>query len=241
MMSLTVLGLAYLAGLLSTLSPCVLPILPIVLGAAASEHKLGPVALAAGLATSFVAIGMFVATIGFSVGLDGTVLRYAAAIILIVLGVIMLVPSFSMQIATAAGPFGNWVEQRFGGFSSLGLRGQFGVGLLLGAVWSPCVGPTLGAASVLAAQGKDLGQVAGTMLIFGFGAATPLMVLGLLSREALMRWRNRMLGAGSKVKGAFGAFLIVAGLLIVSGLDKRFETMLVQASPAWLTELTTRY
>jgi cytochrome c biogenesis protein CcdA len=62
------LGLAFMAGVLSILSPCVLPILPIVLGAAASEHKWGPTALAAGLAASFVVIGLFVATIGYSIG-----------------------------------------------------------------------------------------------------------------------------------------------------------------------------
>ena len=64
------IGLALLAGVLSTLSPCVLPILPMVLGAAVSEHRFGPAALAAGLTLSFVAIGLFVATIGFSLGLD---------------------------------------------------------------------------------------------------------------------------------------------------------------------------
>ena len=74
-------GLAFFAGILSVLSPCVMPLLPLVLGAAASEHKLGPAALAAGLAISFVAIGLFVATIGFSIGLDGDVFRRAAAVL----------------------------------------------------------------------------------------------------------------------------------------------------------------
>jgi len=69
------LGLAFLAGILSILSPCVLPLLPIVLGTAQAEHRLGPVALAAGLAVSFTAIGLFVATIGFAIGLDTDVFR----------------------------------------------------------------------------------------------------------------------------------------------------------------------
>ena len=64
------IGLALLAGLLSILSPCVLPLVPIVIGAASGDHRYGPAALAAGLSLSFVAIGMFVATIGFSIGLD---------------------------------------------------------------------------------------------------------------------------------------------------------------------------
>src|SRR3546814_2603750 len=80
--------LALLAGILSTLSPCVLPLLPLVLGAAASEHRFGPVALAAGLAASFVAIGLFVATIGFSVGLDTSLFRALAAVILVGFGLV---------------------------------------------------------------------------------------------------------------------------------------------------------
>jgi cytochrome c-type biogenesis protein len=238
---LTTLALAALAGVLSSLSPCVLPILPIVLGAAASEHRRGPLALAAGLAVSFVIIGMFIAIVGFSVGLTGDVFRIAAAVLMVLIGIVLLVPQFSMRLTAAGGPAGNWVEQRFGGFSTAGLSGQFALGLLLGAVWSPCVGPTLGAASVLAAKGENLGQVALTMLVFGIGAGLPLALLGSLSREALMKWRNKMLAAGSKGKMIFGAVLLVAGTLVLSGLDKRVESFLVDASPEWLTTLTTRF
>ncbi len=238
---LTTLALAGLAGVLSTLSPCVLPILPIVLGAAASEHRRGPLALAAGLALSFVAIGMFIATIGFSIGLTGNVFRIAAAVLMVVIGTVLLVPQVSMRLAAAGGPAGNWVEQRFGDFSTAGLSGQFAVGLLLGAVWSPCVGPTLGAASVLAAKGENFGQVALTMLVFGIGAGLPLALLGTLSREALVKWRNRMLAAGSKGKMIFGAVLLAAGLLVITGFDKTIESFLVDASPEWLTVLTTRF
>jgi cytochrome c biogenesis protein CcdA len=238
---LTTLALAGLAGVLSTLSPCVLPILPIVLGTAASEHRAGPLALAAGLALSFVAIGMFIATVGFSIGLTGDVFRMLAAVLMIGIGLVLMVPQFSMRLAAAGGPAGNWVEQRFGGFSTSGLQGQFAVGLLLGAVWSPCVGPTLGAASVLAAKGESLGQVALTMLSFGIGAGLPLVLLGMLSREALMRWRTRLLQAGGKGKMIFGAVLLTAGMLVFTGLDKTLEAKLVEMSPAWLTELTTRF
>jgi cytochrome c-type biogenesis protein len=156
------LGLATLAGILSTLSPCVLPLIPIVLGTASSEHRYGPVALAGGLALSFTAIGLFAATIGFAIGLDAGVFRAVAALLLIGIGVVLVLPRLQAGLALAAGPAGNWTEQRLGGFSTAGLPGQFAVGLLLGAVWSPCVGPTLGAASVLAAQGEDLGTVAAT-------------------------------------------------------------------------------
>ena len=235
------LALALLAGVLSTLSPCVLPLLPIVLGAALTEHRFGPVALAAGVALSFVVIGLFVATIGFTIGLDQDLFRKVAAALLIVIGAVLLLPRLQAQVAVAAGPIGNWAQAQAGGMSRSGLAGQFAVGLLLGAVWSPCAGPTLGAASLLAAQGKNLGQVAVTMLAFGIGAAAPLLLLGVLSREALMRWRDRLLSAGKTGKIALGLVLLATGVFIISGIDKRIETILVDASPAWLTHLTTRF
>ena len=240
-MALGTLGLGFLAGVLSILSPCVLPLLPIVLGAAAAEHRLGPAALAAGLALSFVVIGLFVATIGFSIGLDAEVFRALAAVLLVVLGAILMLPVLGTRVAAAAGPLSNWTEQRFGGFSTSGLGGQFAVGLLLGAVWSPCVGPTLGAASVLAARGENLGQVGLTMFALRLGAAVPLLLLGLLSREALMRWRDRLLGAGAGLKAGLGGLLMLVGIAILTGLDKKLEAALVALSPDWLNALTTRF
>ena len=235
------LGLALLAGILSVLSPCVLPLLPIVLGTAQSEHHMGPAVLAAGLAMSFTAIGLFVATIGYAIGLDADVFRAISAVLLIAVGLVLLMPRLQAQVAVAAGPVGNWVDDRFGGFTATSLWGQFGVGLLLGAVWAPCAGPTLGAASVLAAKGEDLGQVALTMLAFGVGAALPLMVLGFASREAMLNWRGHLAEAGKGGKMLLGAVLVAVGVLVATGADKSLETFLVNASPQWLTELTTRY
>jgi cytochrome c-type biogenesis protein len=238
---MTALALAFAAGLLSILSPCVLPLVPIVLGAAVSAHALGAVALAAGLALSFTVLGLLLALVGFSLGIDAGMFRMAAAAIMIGLGVILVVPSWQARLAAAGGPVSSWADRRFGGFASSGLAGQFAIGLLLGAVWSPCVGPTLGAASLLASQGRDLVQVALTMAVFGIGAALPLILLGLLSRAALMRLRSRLMSAGKLGKGLLGAAFIVIGVAIVSGADKRVEAALVDASPAWLTELTTSF
>ena len=235
------IGLALLAGLLSTLSPCVLPLVPIVIGTALGNHRFGPVALAAGLALSFVVIGLFIATVGFAAGLDQELFRSIAAMLLLLVGGVLLMPRLQLQLATAAGPIGNWAQARAGGFSTRGVGGQFAVGLMLGAVWSPCVGPTLGAASVLAARAENLTVVTLTMFAFGIGAALPLLVIGMMSREALARWRGHLLAAGSGGKAIMGVMLVAIGGLILTGFDKRIETILVEASPAWLTELTTRF
>jgi cytochrome c-type biogenesis protein len=238
---MTGLVLSFVAGVLSVLSPCVLPLVPIVLGAAAAKQKWGPVALAAGLSLSFVAIGLFVATIGFSIGLDADVFRYVAAVLILAVGVVLMVPRLQSAFAVAGAPLANWAHGHLDDANSGSVAGQFAIGLLLGAVWSPCVGPTLGAASLLAAQGRDLGEVALTMLVFGLGAAVPLLLLGIASREVMMRWRARLATAGPGLKMGFGAILVAVGLLALTGLDKRLETALVDASPQWLTDLTTRF
>ncbi|MGL4396550.1 MAG: cytochrome c biogenesis CcdA family protein [Hyphomicrobium sp.] len=235
------LAFAAAAGVLSTLSPCVLPLLPIVVGSAAGAHRHGPLGLAAGLAVSFVAIGMFVATLGQAIGIDQSSLRTLGGAILLVLGVVLAVPVLSEKFATAAAPVSGWAEQSFGGFDTSGLSGQFALGLLLGAVWSPCVGPTLGAASVLAAQGENLGQVALTMAAFGLGAALPLVLLGQLSRDAMLRWRGKLMSAGKGGKMALGILLAIVGFAVLTGLDKRVEAVIVEMSPQWLTDLTTRF
>ncbi len=238
---MTALALAFAAGLLSILSPCVIPLLPIVLGAAAAQHRFGPVALAAGLTLSFTALGLALALAGFGLAIDGDVFRYVAAAIMIVIGAVLLVPSWQVGIATAGGPVSAWADRSFGGFATSGIGGQFAVGLLLGAVWSPCVGPTLGAASLLASRGEDLGRVAMTMLAFGIGAGLPLIALGLLSRSALMRMREGMLASGKTGKILLGIMFAAIGLAVLTGIDKRVEAALVAASPDWLTALTTRF
>ena len=235
------IGLGLLAGVLSTLSPCVLPLLPLVLGGAAAAHRFGMLALAAGLVASFVGVGMFVATIGFSIGLDAEVFRIASAVLLAGLGVVLLSGPLQARFAIAASGVGNAGNRLLARLAPGGLGGQLVIGLVLGAIWSPCVGPTLGAASVLAAQGKDLGAVMLVMAAFGLGAALPLLVVGSLSREAMKRWRGRMLGAGQTGKGVLGGGALLVALLIVTGWDKAIEAALVRASPAWLNDLTTRF
>ena len=79
------------------------------------------------------------------------------------------------------------------------------------------------------------------MLAFGIGAATPLVAIGFMSRQAMGRWRGRLISGGKGAKVALGFLLIFLGAVIVSGFDKRLETVLVDSSPQWLTHLTTRF
>ncbi len=240
-MGLGSLGAALLAGMLTTLSPCVLPLLPLVLGAALARSRFGPAALAAGLVVSFVAIGLFVATIGFSIGLGGDLFRTVFAVLLAALGIILLSARLQRRLAVATSGIGGAAHELLARLTPDGSVGQFVLGLLLGAVWSPCVGPTLGAASLLAAQGRDLGTVSVIMGVFGIGSALPLLAVGLLSRQALAHWRGRMISAGRAGRVVLGAGAVAIAALILSGADRMLEASLVAASPAWLTDVTTRF
>ncbi|MGE0294261.1 MAG: cytochrome c biogenesis CcdA family protein [Hyphomonadaceae bacterium] len=235
------IGFGFLAGMLSTLSPCVLPLLPLVLGPAVAVHRLGVLALTAGLVISFVAVGLFVATIGFSIGLDGGVFRSVSAVLLALMGIVLLSGALQQRFAIAAGGISEAGNRLIERISPSGLSGQFVLGLLLGAIWSPCVGPTLGAASVLAAQGRDLASVTLIMVAFGIGAAIPLLIVGSLSRQALGRWRGSLMGVGKVGKLVLGLGALAVAAMILTGFDRTLETALVAASPSWLVDLTTRY
>jgi cytochrome c biogenesis protein CcdA len=118
---------------------------------------------------------------------------------------------------------------------------QFVIGSLLGLVWLPCVGPTLGAALVLASQGHALAEVAAVMLAFAVGAALPLSIIGTISAKALANRRRAMAMVGARGRVILGTALAIAGILILTGADRRIEAALTTASPDWLVAVTTRY
>ena len=232
-------GLA--AGILSTLSPCVLPIVPILLGSATNAHPQAPLALAGGLALSYAVVGSTLAWAGSNLGVDPTVFRMAGAAILGALGLVLMSAGLQRRFASATAGIGDTGNQALSRLRLDGLRGQFTIGLVLGVVWSPCVGPTLGAAVVLASQGTNLPQVASLMGVFGIGAALPVVALAYASRSAMSKMRGSMMRAGQTGKMLLGAALVAVAAVILLGLDKPAEAWLVERSPVWLTELTTRF
>lgn len=233
-------GIAFAAGGLSTLSPCVLPLVPILIGSALAAHRLGAWALAAGLALSFTLVGALLAGLGASIGLEPEIFRTFAAVLLLGFGVLLLSVQLQERFTLAASGLSGTGQQMLAGISATGLSGQFVLGLVLGVVWSPCVGPTLGAAITLASQGERLTQVALVMALFGLGAGLPLVALGALSRQAIGRFRGRLLAAGRHGRKLLGAMLLILGIFILTGADKRVESWVLDVAPAWLTQLGTR-
>ncbi len=239
--SVTILGLSLLAGLLTTLSPCVLPILPIVASSAIAKRKVGLFTLALGMAISFTLVGTVIASIGLALGLNSEYLRYGAAFLMLLVAFWLLSSRLQALLSRYTSLLTGKGEAWLSGFNPESATGQFFVGLLLGIVWAPCIGPTLGAAIALASQGEALASVAIVMVIFSLGAVIPLIVIGLLSRQFFREKRESLANAGQKGRIVMGWSLLVVGLLVLTGFDKQIEIWLVELSPDWLTNLTTRF
>ncbi len=233
-------ALGFAAGALTILSPCVLPLVPVVMASAGRSSRWGPLALAGGLIASFTLVGFAVATLGAAAGFDGEGIRAVGSVLLVLAGLVLLLPGLQERFATLATPLVAWGNQRQQGLERYGLAGQAMIGALLGAVWSPCVGPTLGAATALAAQGESLGQVALVMAFFGAGIATVLLFIAFATRNVLARRRGALLAGGQRGKRILGAILLIVGLVILTGLDRIVEGVLVRLSPDWLIDWSTR-
>jgi cytochrome c-type biogenesis protein len=240
MAALAHLALSFGAGALSTLSPCVLPILPILLFGVLGRHAWGPLALAAGLSASFAAVGIAIASVGFSIGIDPSSLRIAVAALMAGMGVVLLVPALQGRLATVASPVATRGQTLLDRIQPSGIGGQFVLGILLGVIWSPCSGPTLGAAIGLAAQGNGMGSAAITMATFAVGAATPILALAYGSRQAITARRDWLARMSRIGKPLMGATFVGIGIFVLTGLDKIVEASLTRAMPDWLVTVTTR-
>ncbi|MBX9588068.1 MAG: cytochrome c biogenesis CcdA family protein [Hyphomonadaceae bacterium] len=240
-MGLGSLALSYASGALSTLSPCVLPLLPILLASALQQHVLGPLALALGVAGSFAGMGLFASSLGLSLGIDPSTLRFAAAILMLALGIVLLVPALQDELMLRMSPLSGWSGQLIGRLPVSGAGAQLLLGLVLGMVWSPCAGPTLGAAIGLAGQRETMLEAAAVMAIFGFGAATPLVALAYGSRQVVLSRRDRLRRVSAAAKPIMGIAVAGVGFSVLTGLDKIAETHLTNGLPDWLLNLTTRY
>jgi len=234
-----VYGLSILAGSLSTLSPCVLPLIPILVGTAMTTHRYGPIALASGLALSYALAGLFLSTLGLLIGLDQIIFRNIAAGLMILFGLVLLSTHLQKYFASMTASFSNTGQPLLEKLSTDTLIGQFLLGILLGLVWSPCVGPTLGAAIILASQGQNLIHATVVMALFGVGAAIPLIAIGMMSHQAIAHMKATLFVTGRLGKKILGMVLLLSGLSVLTGFDKTIETWILIHAPEWLTNLTT--
>ncbi len=232
---------AYIAGVLTLINPCVLPVLPIVLVGALNANKAGPVALAAGMSLSFVVFGVLVTAFGASVGLTQERLAQIGAVLMVLFGVVLMAPAFARRFEMATAGVAAGAGTRMNAVESGTLRGQFLGGVLLGAVWSPCIGPTLGGAIALASQGQNLGYVTLIMTAFALGVSTLILGLGLGAREAIRAKAEALKSLAERSKFIIGATFIAVGAMLLLKVHHVIEGWLVRVLPIWLQDLSVAF
>ncbi len=230
--------LGYGAGLLTLINPCILPVLPVVLAGALQAGRAGPLALAAGMSLSFVALGLAVATLGHAVGLTEERVAQAGAVLMIAFGLVLMLPRASAAFATATGGLAARADAGFDRLDRAALPGQVAGGALLGAVWSPCVGPTLGGAIALASAGGGLVQAGAVMAAFAAGVSTVILALAYGARAALMRNRALMQRLALRGRSILGGVFAALGIALLLGLHKIVEVWLLDVLPIWLQDLS---
>jgi cytochrome c-type biogenesis protein len=229
---------AYGAGLLTLINPCVLPVLPIVLATALQASRWGPLALAAGMSLSFVVLGVAVSAFGRAVGLTADGIAQAGAVLMILFGIVLLVPQASALFSTATAGVAARADSGLDDINRSSLSGQFIGGMLLGAVWSPCVGPTLGGAISLASQGESLLRATAIMLFFALGISTIIVVLGYGARSALQKRQAAMRRFATAARPALGTVFIAVGLMLFFKWHYVIEGWLLNIMPIWLQDLS---
>lgn len=235
------LGLSLVAGSLTTLSPCVFPLVPLVVGGAVQAHRLAPVAMGLGMAAAFALLGVLIGIAGPMLGLDPDRVRAGGAVLLILLGIVLLVPRLEARFAAFVSPLATSASRTAGGIDAGSLSGAFAVGALLGMVWSPCSGPLLASAITLVASEGGAVRGATVLGLFGVGAALPLVIVAYASRAGFQAMRGRVLARISGIKKAFGVLILLVGVMILLGVDKWLEARVLDLLPEAWVDLTVRY
>lgn len=232
------LVLAFAAGLLTLINPCVLPLLPLIGASALARHRLAPLAMAGGMAVSFTLAGLGAFALTRALGLPQDVIALGAGWAMLGFGLVMLTPPLQTQFSRLAGATASGSTRLLGQVEGRGLWGEAAAGALLGLAWSPCIGPTLGGAIGLAAQGEDLFYAGLIMAFFALGAASIVLGLAYGTRAALSGRRALLMQFAPHAKTALGVGLVLVGLAIIFRIDRLLEAWALGVLPAWLVDLS---
>jgi cytochrome c-type biogenesis protein len=234
-LSLPQLGLSLAAGSLTTLSPCVFPLLPLVLGGALQRNRFAPVAMGVGMIASFAAIGMVLGALGPALGIDADTVRTAGAAMLIAFALVMLVPALGERFTRWMLPIASTAHAASARLDGGSVVGALLLGGVLGLVWSPCSGPLLGSALTLVASQGGVARGGLVLGIFGLGAAVPLVAVAYASRSGFVRARDWVLARIEGVRYVFVLLLGALGVAILTGGDRWLEAHVLQWLPdAWV-------
>jgi cytochrome c biogenesis protein CcdA len=230
--------LAYAAGLLTLINPCVLPLLPLIAAGSLARHPAGPLVLAFGLMATFILAGIGVYWLTALTGLVADDVSVVAGWIMMGLGFALLLPPAQVGVARVTGPVAAGSTRLIGRFEGKGLGGEMAAGALLGLAWSPCIGPTLGAAIGFAAEGRNLGAAAGIMAAFAAGAATIVLALSYGARGIIALRREALARLAFYARPVLALGLVATGAFIAFHVDHLVERFALQHLPPWVVDLS---
>jgi cytochrome c-type biogenesis protein len=218
------IGLALGGGFVTVLSPCILPILPIIIGRSLQSHRYGPIAMVAGLIGGFAVTGSL---LGFAASwipdlADG--LRSIAILLLLGIGLLSIFPQLGYQ-------FFRFFSINVQSPSSIGLGGEFWLGTQLGLLWTPCAGPVLASILLLAALQHQPFQAFGLLLVYGLGAGVPMLILAYGGRY----WSRRLLRLRSysgRIQKIGGIMIVSTAIAMLLGIDVQLQLWLAPLFPA---------
>ncbi|MDQ5950956.1 MAG: hypothetical protein QG639_233 [Patescibacteria group bacterium] len=231
---LLLIGFAFLAGVVTVLSPCILPLLPIILSSADGTDKKKPLGVVIGFVASFTFFTLFLSSIVRLSGIPAESLRFISIIVLAIFGLSLLIPQVQL-----------WIEIFFSKFAGMaaskkqrsGLIGGIILGLSLGLLWTPCVGPILASVISLAITGSVNSQAFFITLAYALGTAIPMFIIMRAGGTALQKvpWLVRNTG---KIQKGFGVLMILTAIGIFFNVDRSFQTYILQTFPNYGTGLT---
>lgn len=230
-MEFSSIPLAFFAGILSLISPCVLPMLPAVAASSMNASRWGLVTLALGISTSFALAGTLITFVLLNLGISTEWIRYMSIALLGTMGVVMLIPVASLKLSAILSRFS-------ASFGNVNVQGdsvitQGLVGVSLGLIWLPCVGPTLGAAIALASTGQNMLMAFLVMLSFGLGTAIPLVLAGHFSGKKLVKLKQTAFVG----KYFLGITLIILAVMISTNADRMLEAWAIEFMPDWVSSI----
>lgn len=231
---IVLLTFAFIAGLVTILSPCILPILPIVLSGSIGNGKSRPIGIVTGFIGSFTFFTLTLSYIVKNTGMSADGLRTVAIIIIALFGISMITPKFQIWME---GVFSKLAGLLPKGTGDTGFIGGVFVGLSLGLLWAPCVGPILASVITLAATSTVTFATILITLAYSVGTAIPMLAITYGGRTLLNRvpW---LLSSTQKIQKAFGIIMIMTAVGIYFNVDRTFQSYILEKFPSYGVGLT---
>jgi cytochrome c-type biogenesis protein len=214
-LSITTMVMTLFAGIASVASPCVLPIIPIIVTGTENDHKYRPLLIVLGLGISFMAMGVLTSLFGGAIAGVMPLLEKGAGVVIVIFGLLML---FDINLFKRLTLFSNIQGSSQGRWSGLIM------GLTLGLVWIPCVGPMLAGVLTLVATDGRLSTGMILLACYSLGFAIPMLLLGYASQSIRLKIKQvnahplaiRLVSSALLI--AFGVFILTKGMLSLGSM-----------------------